>query len=109
FSCNVVQHRGGIDRLCQSPVHTVMDYRFAFPICSINNTGSSICVPCVFHCTVKEIFCCFYVPGSSLSVFLICRQSPLCDQSCPFNTVSRSSPVWLKLICRLILITFQIR
>ena len=109
FSCDMMQDSGGIQSLCQSPVHPVMDNRSPFPVCGIDDSRSSVCVPAVFHCPVKEILCRFNIFCSSFGVFFIGGQSPLGNQSCPLDPMSRSGSIRFKLVCRLILITFQVR
>ena len=104
----MIQNCRSIDRLCQSPVHSVMYHWFSFPVCGIYDTWCPICIPCIFHCTVKQIFCCFHIFCSTFLIFFMCRKCPLGNQSRPFNSMSRCCTVWFELVCWLLFIAFQI-
>ena len=102
------QNCGSIDCFCQSPVHSVVNNRFAVPIGGVNDTRSAVSIPCVFDCTVVQVFCNSDVFGSALFVALEGGQSPLGDQTGPFDTVTGSCAVRLELIVRTIFVAFQI-
>ena len=108
FLCHIVQHGGGVDRLCQGPVHPVVYHGFSFPVCGVDNARSAVSVPCVFHCAVEQVFCSLDIFLRALSVFFVCGKRPLGDQSCPLNAVSRCCAVWFELVCRLLFVAVQI-
>ena len=107
--CYMEQNGRGVDCFCKSPVHSVMDYRFAVPVCCVTDSRCTVCIPCVSNCAVIQILCSFNIRCCASLVLFICRKRPLCDQSCPLNSVSRSCAVWLKLVVRAVFVAFQIR
>ena len=104
----MIKHCRCIDCFCQRPVHSVMYYRFSIPVCRINDSECPIRIPRILNSPVKQLFCRLYICPCGLSVIFVCRKCPLCNQSCPFNSMSRCRPIWFKLICRLFLIALQI-
>ena len=103
------QYSGGIDRFCKSPVHSIVNHRLAIPVCSVADSRSTVCVPCVGNSTIVQVLSCFHIRCCTSLVFFISRKRPLCDQSCPFNSMSRSCSIWLKLVVRTVFVALQIR
>ena len=59
--CYMEQNGRGVDCFCKSPVHSVMDYRFAVPVCCVTNSRCTVCIPCVSNCAVIQILCSFNI------------------------------------------------
>ena len=105
---HMIKNCRGIDRFRKSPVHTVMYHRFAIPICRVYNSRCTICVPAVFYCCCVKIFCCLKMFFQFFFLFSTVCKRPLCDQPCPFDSMSRCCAVWLERIIRTVTVAVKI-
>ena len=109
LSCHMPEHSRCINCLGKYPVHSVMDYRFAIPVCRIYNPRCTIRIPTIFYSPVKKLLCSLNIRSCFFFLFLISRKRPLRDQSRPFQTMPRCCPIWFELIIRMSLVALQIR
>lgn len=107
--CYPVKDCRGVDRFRKAPVHPVMDHRLSLPVCCIYQSRPAVSVPRVLHCPVVKILRVFYITFRFLCSLVVCGKRPLCNQSCPFNSVSRCRAIRLKGICRAFFIVLQLR
>ena len=105
---HMIKNCRGIDRFRKSPVHTVMYHRFAIPICRVYNSRCTICVPAVFYCCCVKVFCCLKMFFQFFFLFSTVCKRPLCDQPCPFDSMSRCCAVWLERIIRTVTVAVKI-
>ena len=106
---DMVQNRRSIDRLCQRPVHPVVNHRLSVPVRSVHDSRSAVCLPRILHRPVIKIF-----RNGQISPRLPAGASPggkgpLNDQPRPLDAMSRSRAVWFERVIRLLSVAFQIR
>ena len=85
-----------------------MYHRFSCPVCRIYDSRCSVHIPSIFHCTAVQFFRCIQTGSCCLRIVFICGKYPLGNQSCPLNSMARSSSVRFKRIIRSFFIAFQI-
>ena len=88
-----------------------MNDRVSQPVCSIDDTRCTVCVPCIFDRPLIERFGSSHIFFNRSSIFrcVFHRICPLRDQSCPFDTMTRCCTIGFERIVRMILVTVQIR
>ena len=108
FVSDMPKYHRSIDCFCKSPVHAVMNDRVSLPVCSIDDTRCTVCVPCIFDRPLIEIRQQSHIFQSS-SIFrcIFHRICPLRDQSCPFDTMTRCCAIGFERIVRMILVTVR--
>ena len=104
----MIKNCRGIDRFCKSPVHTVTYHRFAIPICRVYNSRCTICIPAIFYCCCVKFLCCLEIFFQFFFLFSAVCKCPLCDQSCPFDSMARCRSIWLERIIRTVTVAVKI-